>query len=146
MKQSNLQSTATAWIRSIEENGAAREREKYQKSVDRAISRIQGGVKMLLDLLEPPAEKPQPQPKKRKAVEASDTDIQLVREIFDAFEGPMIPKQIAKHTSIGIRRISRACIALSNQGVLDGGRGGYRLAQRKENGLDETVSAESSAR
>lgn len=129
-------------IRSIEERGAAREREKYQKSVDRAVSRIQDGVKLLLDLLEPPAEKPQPQPKKRKAVEASEADINLVHEWIanaTAMGNPVLPKQL-KNCGIGIRTIAAACRRLVESHVLEKvGAKGYRLAQRKENGLDETT-------
>ena len=144
MKQSNLQSTATAWIRSIEETGAAREREKYQKSIDRAISRIQDGVKLLLDLLEPPAEKPQT--KKRKAVEASEGDIAEVQRAFEHIPGgtvqPLLPKNIGNlfNPKMGNRTIALACRVLADRGVLEAvGRKGYRLAPRKENGLDETM-------
>lgn len=140
MKQSKEIEGYRKMVQEFEERGAARERAKYQNAINKAVARIQDGVTGLLALLEQPKEKVQPQPKKRKAVEANEADINLVHEWIanaTAMGNPVLPKQL-KNCGIGIRTIAAACRSLVESRVLEKvGTKGYRLVQRKENGLDE---------
>ena len=137
-------------IRSIEERGAAREREKYQKAIDKALSCIQDGAERLLNLLERPKEKPQPQPKKRKAVVANSAEIDVVGQFFQEVHpaGSTVTIKNIRQAGIkyGPRIIAAACRVLASSGEIEAvGRKGYRLVPRKENGLDETMSARTPA-
>ena len=131
-------------IRGIEDRGAARERAKYQKAIDKAIGRIQDGVAGLLALLEQPQKKPQPQPtpKKRKAVEASADCVQAVLDVFECVPANtiLLPKNM--RVDFGPKIKAAACRQLFMAGTLiKVGAKGYRLAQGKENGLDATREA-----
>lgn len=140
-------------IRSIEERGFQRARERFAKgrsNLDKRIVKVLDEMATIraklaeLDGAELVAEKPQP--KKRKPVEASEMDLKLVQ---DAFKGlpdhkiVLLPKNIGNlfNPPIGLKRLSAGCRGLVDRGVLEAvGRKGYRLITGKEDGLDEQRS------
>lgn len=128
-------------ITEAEERGAAREREKFSMAVNRAAEDLKAVAERLLVFSlkqDAMASAPKPQPKKRKAVEASEDCVAGVREVFEKYPNSIIlPKNL--NIGFGLKNASAACRSLVESHVLEKvGTKGYRLAQ-KENGLDETA-------
>ena len=124
--------------------GAALEREKYQKRdemmagmllrvAQELLGRHGGSVNILLNRDDAPVKS---QPKKRKAVEASNTDVRCIREIFEqSITGTILQPKNIKGTGIGTRTIAAACRSLVESHVLEKvGAKGYRLKKSQENG------------
>lgn len=140
-----LKQSETELIRSIEERGAAREREKYAKELQRVTGALATITKRLVNLAgfecEVQFEAEKPQPKKRKAVEANEAEYDAVAQFFQDVRpvGAVISVKTIRRSNIGIgsRIIATACRALVAHGQIETvGRRGYRLVQQKENGLD----------
>lgn len=146
-------------IRSIEERGAAREREKYVKelqfitggllAITNKLAAL-GGIDCTVEVQRNAFAKEKPQPKKRKAVVANSAEIDVIGQFFQEVHPPGSTVTIKNIRQSGIkygpRIIAAACRVLASIGEIEAvGRKGYRLVQ-KENGLDEAVSAESPTR
>lgn len=157
MRQSNeLPKLLVGFVKEAEERGAAREREMYTKArsnQEKRFLKLSAQVRALADKLSNMARVSaltashrravgvpldQIQPKKRKPVEASAECIAGVREVFEKYPNSIVlPKNL--NIGFGLKNASAACRSLVESGVLEkAGSKGYRLAQRKENGLDET--------
>ena len=161
MKQSNWLDDFTEMYRKLfkeaEERGAARERERYFAT----IGTIAGELKKLTDRMtalmlkmeaKSEAAGPRPQPKKRKVVVASEESLDEMRKAMTALHestqgrGVFKPLQVNKALGISTILAGRYMGILTNRGILEKvGAKGYRLAQRKENGLDEAVQTRTPA-
>lgn len=157
LKQSKKQLPAllAEFVKEAREEAAEVERNKYAAEIQKLVGGLLaitnklaalGGVDCTVEVQRNAFAKEKPQPKKRKAVEASDDQVESVGDVFRSFNNfPVLAPAKIKIPGIGTQTIAAACRSLVQSRVLEKvGTKGYRLAP-KENGLDETMPARTPA-